>query len=102
MPTGLRLTLDTNADKAYAGFDRLGRVIDQKWATAGSAADRFAYTYDRGSNRLTRSQTLKTAYNETYHYDFLDRLKDANRPGDVNGGSLDQSWSLTPTGNWSY
>jgi len=100
-PNGLRLTLDPNADKAYAGFDRLGRVIDQRWATTGSAADRFGYTYDRASNRLTRSLALKSAYNETYHYDALDRLKDANRPGDSGMGSLDQSWTLRPTGNWS-
>ena len=103
-PTGLRLTLDPNADKAYAGFDRLGRVIDQRWARSNSAdpnADRFGYTYDRASNRLTRSLALKAAYNETYHYDFLDRLKDANRPGDSGMGSLDQSWTLRPTGNWS-
>ena len=103
VPACPRLTLDPNADKAYAGFDGLGRVIAQKWVrSAGSAADRFAYTYGRSSNRLTRSQALKADYNETYHYDFLDRLKDANRPGDGNGGSLDQSWSLTPIGNWSY
>jgi len=103
-PTGLRLTLDPNADKAYAGFDRLGRVIDQKWARSNSAdpnADRFGYTYDRASNRLTRSLALKSAYNETYHYDGLDRLKDANRPGDSGMGQLDQSWTLRPTGNWS-
>ena len=102
VPAGLRLTLDPNADKTYWGYDRLGRVIDQKWArSAGSAADRFAYTYDRGSNRLTRSLSLKADYNETYHYDFLDRLKDANRPGDSGMGQLDQSWTLRPTGNWS-
>jgi len=68
VPAGLRLTLDPNADKAYAGFDPaspqglrrasgLGRVIDQRWARSNSAdpnADRFGYTYDRASNRLTR------------------------------------------------
>jgi len=102
VPTGLRLTLDPNGDKAYAGFDGLGRVIDQRWLrSAGSAMDRFGYTYDRASNRLTRSQALKSAYSETYHYDALDRLKDANRPGDSGAGRLDQSWTLSPTGNWS-
>jgi RHS repeat-associated protein len=92
VPTGLpegppsgRLTLDPNADKTYWGYDSVGRVIDQKWArSAGSAADRFAYTYDRGSNRLTRSQALKADYNETYQYDALDRLKQAGRAGDAN------------------
>ena len=62
VPTGLRLTLDPNGDKAYAGFDRLGRVIDQKWARSNTAdpnVERFGYTYDRGSNRLTRSLPLK-------------------------------------------
>ena len=102
VPTGLRLTYDPNADKAYDGFDRFGRVLDANWVrTAGSAVDRFAYTYDRSSNRLTRSQPLKPAYNETYEYDFLDRLRDANRPGDSGIGSLDQSWTLRPTGNWA-
>jgi len=84
VPACPRLTLDPNADKAYAGFDRLGRVIDQKWATTGSAVDRFAYTYGRSSNRLTRSQALKADYNETYQYDALDRLKQAGRAGDAN------------------
>jgi len=101
VPAGLRLTLDPNADKAYAGFDGLGRVIDQRWATTGSAADRFGYTYDRASNRLTKALPIKTAFNETYGYDHLDRLRDANRPGDSGMGQLDQSWTLRPTGNWS-
>ena len=103
VPGGLRLTYDPNANKAYDGFDRLGRTIDQRWARTDAAdpnVDRFTYTYDRAGNRLTRWLPLKTAYNETYHYDHLDRLRDANRPGDANGGSLDQSWTLRPTGNW--
>ena len=101
VPAGLRLTLDPNGDKAYAGFDCLGRVVDPKWATASPAADRFGYTYDRSSNRLTKTLSLKTAFNETYQYDHLDRLRDANRPGDANGSQVDQSWSLSPTGNWT-
>ncbi len=57
--------------------------------------------HPKRENRLTRSLALKTAYNETYEYDFLDRLRDANRPGDSGIGSLDQSWTLRPTGNWA-
>ena len=93
----LRLTYDPNADKAYDGFDpasrlgryaragRFGRVIDQRWVrTAGSGADQFAYTYDRNSNRLTRSLSLKVAYDETYQYDPASP-QGLRRAGGLNG-----------------
>ena len=72
----------------YAGFDRLGRVIEQKWS-AGSAVDHFKYGYDGNSNRLYRTNEVEGtphALDELYHangstgaYDGLDRLRDFRR-----------------------
>jgi hypothetical protein len=56
----------------YIGLDRFGRVVDQRWTqgtTATSAVvDRYGYTYDRNSNRLTRSSALAAAFSERYSY----------------------------------
>ena len=52
-------------DSAYSGFDRFGRVVDQRWYDYGASADRDRYTYgyDRASNRTiarTRSPAART------------------------------------------
>ena len=41
-------------DSSYAGFDRFGRVVDQRWYDYGASADRDRYTYgyDRAVNRI--------------------------------------------------
>jgi RHS repeat-associated protein len=107
----------------YAGFDRLGRVIEQKWS-AGSAVDHFKYGYDGNSNRLYRTNEVEGtphALDELYHangstgaYDGLDRLRDFRRGAlsDADSdGVLDtvidgyttkrrQAWSLDAVGNW--
>ncbi len=38
---------------SYAGLDRFGRIVDQRWrkTSDGSHTDRFAYGYDRNGNR---------------------------------------------------
>jgi RHS repeat-associated protein len=57
--------------------------------------DRYQYTYDGNSNRLTRTNPLQTCLSETYTYDGLDRLSCTER-----GGSALQSWGLDSVGNW--
>ncbi len=79
----------------YTGLDRFGRVVDQYWTLAGSASDRFQYTYDQDSNRLTRTNVVNNNFNEQYGYDNLNQLTSFTR------GAHAQSWGLDTLGNWS-
>jgi hypothetical protein len=118
---GLALTYGTSVD-SYSGFDRFGRVVDQKWQTQSGtpvAKDRYTYGYDLTGNRLYRKNELKDELGELYHangpsgqYDGLDRLTDFRRgalsdtdsdnvPDTVATVSRIQAWSLDPVGNWS-
>jgi len=45
----------------YAGFDRFGRVQDQKWTDGTDPIDRYGYGYDANSNRLYRENPLDGA-----------------------------------------
>jgi RHS repeat-associated protein len=94
---GLTLSYDPAGDHSFTGWDRFGRVVDQKWTnTAGTALDEYQYTYDRNSNRVSRINVLHSALDEAYTYDGLDRLTDTNR------NSADyQSWTLDVLGNWA-
>ncbi len=115
---GLDLTYGTGG--TYGGFDRFGRVVDQKWQnTAATPFDRFTYGYDSVSNRLYEKNEVATTLSELYHasgatsgyYDGLDRLKEFRRgtlgdsggtnnaiSGDAGGR---QTWGLDPPGNWT-
>ena len=96
-------------DSAYAGFDRFGRVVDQRWYDYGASADRDRYTYgyDRASNRTYRENTIASAKDEFYTYDAINRLKTFDR-GDLNAGKTaisgtpvrEEDWGLDMTGNW--
>lgn len=96
----------------YWGLDTFGRVIDSRWynTTTSSDVDRTKYGYDRAGNRLWRQNTVATAagkaFDEYYHNDALNRLKDMQR-GTLNGTktgitspTFGQCWTLDPTGNW--
>jgi YD repeat-containing protein len=84
----------------FTGLDLFGRIIDQRWQNNVSVTpadiDRYQYTYDQNSNRLTRTNTLNTGLNETYTYDMLNRLTLATPLA-----SFAQQWVLDSTGNWS-
>ncbi len=94
----------------YAGFDRFGRVVDQKWYDYGAAAvrDRYTYGHDRASNRTYRENTTSSAKDEFYTYDGMYQLKTFDR-GDLNAGKTaisgtpgrEEDFGLDPTGNWS-
>jgi YD repeat-containing protein len=107
-----------DAGDQYTGLDRFGRVVDQRWTTAGGAAtDRFAYGYDRDSNRLYRDNRVNPAFGELYHangpaggYDNLNQLTGFARGtlSDTNGDGVPdtvanpaatQSWTLDAAGN---
>ena len=94
---------------SYSGFDRFGRVVDQKWYDYGSSSDvdRYKYGYDRASNRLYRENTKTSNKDEYYSYDDVYRLEIADR-GNLNTGKTAISgtpvrkltYNLDPTGNW--
>jgi len=92
-----------DAGDKYTGLDRFGRVVDQRW-TQGTAAtspvvDRLTYTYDRNSNRLTRSNALAAAFSETYGYDALNQLQSFAR-GPESLPTTTQQWQPDALGNW--
>ena len=91
---------DGNPNDNYSGWDRFGRVVDQRWTDGAGTADldRYSYTYDGNSNRTSRTNLVETngVLDEDYTYDGLNRLVDTNR----NGTDL-QSWNLDSLGNWS-
>ncbi|MBX3442846.1 MAG: hypothetical protein KF774_10590 [Planctomyces sp.] len=102
---------DPDTGDIYSGFDRFGRVKDNRWRDYGSSvdADRIRYGYDRASNRIWRENAVATAqskdFDELYTNDAIHRLKDLQR-GRLNGGhtalttkTFAQCWSLDPTGN---
>ena len=94
---------------SYGGFDRFGRVVDQKWYDYGASSDRdrYRYGYDRASNRVYRENTIASGKDEFYAYDGVHRLKIFDR-GDLNAGKTaisgtpvrEEDWGLDATGNW--
>ena len=91
------LNLSYGSAGTYNGWDRFGRIVEQKWTnTAGTALDHETYAYDRNSNLTSRTSVLRSALNETYALDGLDRLASLTR-----GGSAYQSWTLDGAGNWA-
>jgi RHS repeat-associated protein len=119
VPTGLDLTYGSNG--SYTGFDRFGRVVDQKWQNGDGSVirDQYRYGYDRGSNRTWRENTLRhlagtnPKLDEFYTYDGLSRLMTMDRgtlTSTVSGGPYthidgtpraEEDWSLDALGNWS-
>lgn len=106
------LNLELGSGGAFGGFDRYGRVIEQKWQNnAGSTIhDRYQYAYDRVSNRISRDVTPSTPptnRDEYYVVDGLNRLRKFNR-GTLSGGEItdaaavfNQEWfELESHGNW--
>ena len=79
----------------YVGLDSFGRVIDQNWKKGSTSTDRFTYSYDRDGNRLTKGNSVNTAFNESYSYDNLNQLSNFTR------GSHTQSWDFDVLGNWN-
>ena len=115
--SGNPLILTYGSGGSYGGFDRFGRIVDQKWQieTAGTVKDEYKYGYDAAGNRTYRENTIRhTAgdapkLDEYYTYDGLDRLTNVDR-GTLTGTpysgisgtpEIEQDWLLSQTGNWS-
>ena len=105
-------TNDPDTGDIYSGFDRFGRVKDNRWYNYGTSSDtdRIKYGYDRNGNRTYRENTVATAnsakFDELYQNDLLDRLKHMDRgqltamKDAITNKTFAQCWSLDPTGNW--
>ncbi len=99
----------------YAGYDRFGRTIDQRWVNYSSGTvdvSRLKYGYDYAASRTWREDVVAAAngkdHDEFYTYDGLQRLMAADR-GNLTGSpysgvtstNLTQDWTLDQLGNWS-
>lgn len=104
---------DPNTGDIYSGFDRFGRIKDNRWYNYGTSTDvdRIKHGYDRAGNRLYRQNTVATAngaaFDELYIYDGVNRLHEMQR-GTLNGTQtailspvFTECWTLDSTANWS-
>lgn len=86
----------------YTELDRFGRVIDQRWRTAGGTdKDRFGSAYDRDSNRLYKENVISSANSELYSYDNLNQLTSYER-GTLNGTKTGLSGSASRSQSWDF
>jgi len=87
-----------DAGDQYTGFDRFGRIVDQQWYTGDQdrAVDRFAYTYDRDSNRTVAANMVDNSFSQTFTYDGLNQLTGFNQ----GSGTHTQAWDYDALGNW--
>ncbi len=104
-------TNDPDTGDIYSGFDRFGRVKDNRWYDYGTSSDvdRIKYGYDRASNRIWRQNVVADAlsepFDELYGYDGVHRLKEMARgilnthKDEITSKSLAECWSLDTTGN---
>jgi RHS repeat-associated protein len=76
-------------------YDNLNRLLNLSavHTPTSSTITNFTYTYDAAGNRLTKALP---DYTETYKYDALYRLTQAERTGSLTGM---QTWSYDPVGN---
>jgi RHS repeat-associated protein len=70
----------------YTGFDRFGRIVDQKWTDGTNDLDRWQYGYDENGNRMYRDNTITAGFDELYHadgsssgYDNVNQLREFQR-----------------------
>jgi RHS repeat-associated protein len=109
---GLNLVYDPDADDSFDGFDRFGRVVDQRWQNSTpTVKDQFKYGYDRASNRTWREVAPNggnpTGFDEYYTYDGLHRLEKAERGtlagspySSITSHTKRQDFGLEALGNW--
>jgi hypothetical protein len=91
---GVKLDYYGGTAGTYAGFDRFGRVVDQRWVTTGQNPvdrDRFKYAYDYASNRTWRQNAVagdSRRKDELYAHDGLAWLGTFKR-GKLNAGKTE-------------
>jgi len=115
--TSTAVTLDYHAEetptdgKDYDGFDRFGRVKNQRWTDGTNDKDSYTYGHDYAGNRTWRDNHTATAvgFDQKFTYDGLHRLAGAERGKftaspptfDASNQNFTQDWSLDALGNWS-
>ena len=76
------------AGDQYAGLDRFGRIIDQRWikcessssSSSAAALERVQFTYDQAGNMATRHNLVApSGQDEVYEYDGLYQLRNFQR-----------------------
>ncbi len=94
----------------FAGIDRFGRIIDQRWQNAVTSTpvdiDRYQYGYDRNGNRIWKANVVGTSaaapgFDELYAYDALNRLTRMQR-GVLSGdkSSIGRSLGVSQLRRW--
>ena len=93
----------------YAGLDRFGRTIEQRWVVGSTSWADIQYGYDLAGNRITHQDVVADSksqlFDELYTYDGLNRLSTRNR-GQLASGTLSsttsgESWALDAMGNFT-
>jgi RHS repeat-associated protein len=74
-------------------LDDLGRAASVSAVKGSTTLDGYGYTYDRNSNRLTRSNATNSAFNEVYTYDGTNQLTGFTR------GLDSKDWGFDALGN---
>ncbi|MFO0799414.1 MAG: RHS repeat-associated core domain-containing protein [Gemmataceae bacterium] len=93
---------DGEGGDQYAGLDRFGRVVDQRWIdSTRTDLDRLQYGYDRAGNRVFRDSLTDATFGEVYAYDGLDQLASFAR-GTLNGTRTAVTGTPTRTQDWDY
>ncbi|MDR1818273.1 MAG: hypothetical protein LBR07_08955 [Puniceicoccales bacterium] len=118
MLTYQKQTGEENGDAGdqYNGLDRFGRIADQRWATwtlPVNDLDRYKYTYNRASIRLSRrnlvsaAQTPPVFLDELYANDGLQQITnrklgqlDADNSTILGIPTQEEGWQFDPAGNW--
>jgi YD repeat-containing protein len=90
-----------DAGDQYAGLERFGRVVDQRWMRASGDISRYGYGYDRAGNRTVREDRMNAGFSEVYGYDDLNQLAGFDRGAAGGAPTRSQDWSLDTLGNWS-
>jgi len=86
------MTYPNGVNTSYS-YDNLNRLLNLSATKASTTITNFTYSYDAAGNRLTKQQP---DYTETYGYDPLYRLTQAERTGSLTGL---QTWSYDAVGN---
>ncbi|MBE7457336.1 MAG: RHS repeat-associated core domain-containing protein [Planctomycetia bacterium] len=108
--TGNDLKLDyfQGSSGTYAGLDRFGRVIDQRFIRYPSGGletnqTRLQYAHDRDSNRTTIERSLHPSWSQELAYDNLNRLTKAEvgylETGAAQLSDVSREWFLDELGN---
>ncbi len=95
--TALTLPNGARATSTYDAASQLTRLLNQGPGASPVTLSDFAYTYDAGGNRTTRTTTNGIA---SYTYDALNRLTQASQPDPIDPlRQVPEAFAYDPVGN---